>query len=293
MEWQQLEYFQTVARMEHMTRAAHALSISQSALSRSISRMEEELGVPLFDRQGRSIILNRYGQLFVKRVHRMIKELEEGQAELQSLIDGEAGEVTLGFLHTLGSNVIPDLIVNFREICPNIRFQLNQNNTLSLQEQLIQGSVDMCLLSYPNEHVHLMEWRELKSEELYVFVPLHHRLANRSSIDLSEIAGEPMISFKNGFGLRNLIDYYCMAAGFTPKIAFEGEEVPTIEALVAAGLGVAILPGVKGINNHQIVRLKVTSPQCRRVIGIAWMKERYMSPPTKRFLEFVIHYFKR
>ncbi|MNW54746.1 HTH-type transcriptional regulator GltC [compost metagenome] len=279
--------------MEHMTKAAQALSISQSALSRSISRMEEELGVPLFDRQGRSIVLNRYGQLFVKRVQRMIQEYEEGKAELRSLVDEEAGEVTVGFLHTLGSNLMPDLIVDFREIYPNIRFQLNQNNTSSLQDQLAQGSVDMCLLSHPSEQIHSMEWREIMSEELYVFVPLHHPLAGRSSIQLSEISDEPMISFKAGFGLRNLSDHYCRTAGFIPRIAFEGEEVPTIEALVAAGLGVALLPGVRGINNHQIVRLKVTSPDCYRVIGLAWMKERYMSPPAKRFLDFVIHYFKK
>ena len=100
MEWQQLEYFVTVAKLEHMTRAAEALAISQPALSRSISKLEEELGVPLFDRQGRSIMLNRYGELFLYRVQRMRKEYEKAVLELQELNNPELGDVSLGFTYT-------------------------------------------------------------------------------------------------------------------------------------------------------------------------------------------------
>ncbi|PZE21731.1 LysR family transcriptional regulator [Paenibacillus xerothermodurans] len=290
MEWQQLEYFQTVAHMEHMTRAAQFLSISQSALSRSIARMEQELGVPLFHREGRSITLNRYGQLFLKRVQRILKEHDEGRLEIQNLLDEEAGEITLGFLHTLGSHLIPDLIVAFREKLPNVRFQLNQNNSSSLLQQLVNGSLDLCLLSSPSEAARV-EWKELWSEELFVFVPIDHPLAQRESIALKEIADEPMVSFKNGYGLRKIIDRLCMVSGFTPKIAFEGEEVPTVAGLVAAGLGVALIPDVKGVNNHNLVKIPVIWPHCQRIIGVAWVKERYLSPSAKHFLQFVMDYF--
>ncbi|NTZ16278.1 LysR family transcriptional regulator [Paenibacillus sp. JMULE4] len=292
MEWQQLEYFQTVARMEHMTRAAQFLSVSQSALSRSISRMEEELGVPLFDRVGRSIKLNRYGELFLRRVHRIMKEYEEGKHEIRNMLDEEAGEVMLGFLHTLGSHLIPDLIVTFRASYPNIRFQLNQSNTASLLQQLIQGSIDLCLLSSPDEANPSVEWKKLWSEELFIFVPAHHPLANRGAVSLEEISDEPMVSFKKGYGLRNVIDRLCIEAGFAPKIAFEGEEVPTVAGLVAAGLGVALIPDVKGLTDRKLVKLSVSSPECYRIIGAAWMKERYLSPPAERFLQFVMHYFE-
>jgi DNA-binding transcriptional LysR family regulator len=292
VEQQQLEYFQTVARLEHMTRAAQLLSISQSALSRSISRLEEELGVPLFDRLGRSITLNRYGKLFLKRVQNMLKEYDEAKLELQNALDIEAGEITVGFLHTLGSHLIPDLIGAFRAESPKIRFQLNQSNTSSLVQQLIHGSIDLCLLSSPNDTNIPLEWKELWSEELFVFVPAHHRLADRESIFLKEIADEPMISFKNGYGLRKIIDQFCMEAGFTPRIAFEGEEVPTVAGLVAAGLGVTLIPDVRGLNPHHLVKIRVNSPECRRIIGVAWIKERYLSPPATRFLQFIMDYFE-
>ena len=115
MEWQQLEYFQMLAKIQHMTKAAEQLSISQPALSRSIARLEDELGVPLFERQGRSIRLNRYGELFVKRVHNIMREYQAGLQEIQQIVDPNHGEVSLGFLHTLGTNVVPDLIRHFRK----------------------------------------------------------------------------------------------------------------------------------------------------------------------------------
>lgn len=139
MEWQQLEYFHTVARLQHMTLAAQTLCITQPALSRSIARLEKELGVPLFERNGRAIVLNRYGRLFLNRVNRIMNEYQEGKRELEDLIHPEHGEVSLGFLHTLGVHSIPDVIRSFRSAYPQIHFQLHQNSTQFLLDQLSAG----------------------------------------------------------------------------------------------------------------------------------------------------------
>lgn len=115
-----------LARMEHVTRAAEALSISQPALSRSISRFEEEVGVPLLERQGRSIKLNQYGRMFLNRVDRIMSEFQKGKQEIQDLLEPGQGQVSLGFLHTFSTNLIPDLLASFRAGYPNINFQLKQ-----------------------------------------------------------------------------------------------------------------------------------------------------------------------
>ena len=120
MEWQRLEYFQTLARVQHMTRAAEQLSISQPALSRSIASLEGEIGVPLFDRQGRTIILNRYGTMFLERVNRIMNEMSDGLNDIQQLINPEQGEITLGFLHTLGTSTVPNIIRAFHDQYPQI-----------------------------------------------------------------------------------------------------------------------------------------------------------------------------
>ena len=101
MEWQQLKYFQTVANLQHISKAAKVLSITQPALSRAILRLEKELGVPLFERQNRTIVLSQYGRLFLNHVNKMILEFEEGKQEIQDLLDPEHGTVSIVFLHSL------------------------------------------------------------------------------------------------------------------------------------------------------------------------------------------------
>lgn len=287
MEWQQFEYFQTLARMQHVTHAAETLSISQSALSRSIARFEDEIGVPLFDRQGRSIRLNKYGHIFLKHVDNMMKEFDEGKQEIKDLLDPDKGEVSLGFLHTLSTSHIPDLLASFRAHYPKINFRLGQGPSHNLIDQLQLGVFDLCLIA-PMENTSPIVWRQLWNEELFVIVPKDHKYANRKNITLEEIADESFIHLKEGFSLRITIEKIFKEVGITPKITFEGEEADTVAGLVAAGLGISILPNLKGTDQSKISQIPVKSPQCQRTIGIAWVEGRYLSPATEKFKQFVL-----
>ncbi|MFT8870882.1 MAG: LysR family transcriptional regulator [Sporolactobacillus sp.] len=289
MEWQQIEYFQVVARLQHMTKAAEELSISQPALSRSIARLEEELGVSLFERQGRSIILNQYGRLLLKHVNHILKEIGEAKRELKMLMDPEYGEVSLGFLHTLGVNVIPDILCAFRKLHPRTKIKLYQNNNTSLLHQLETGEIDLCLVHHGYSDPHIL-WEKLWEEELFLMVPANHPLAKRNSIMLKEIAREPIVSMKTGYELRKLADMLCRKAEFTPTIAFESEDVTTLVALVASGLGVALLPDQKDIDEDKVRKLHISWPACRRQIGLSWYEDRYLSPAVRQFMAFI---FKR
>lgn len=290
MEWQQFEYFQTLARMEHVTRAAEALSISQPALSRSISRFEEEVGVPLFERQGRSIKLNQYGRMFLNRVDRIMSEFQEGKQEIQDLLEPDQGQVSLGFLHTLSTNLIPDLLASFRASYPKINFQLKQGPSHMILEQLQSGELDLCLTA-PAESKSSIQWKQLWNEELFVIVAKNHRLANRKKINLEEIADEPFIMLKQGFSLRIIAEQLCKEAGIAPRITFEGEEADTVAGLVAAGLGVSILPDLKGTDQSKIVQIPISHSLCQRTLGIAWVEERYLSPAVLQFKEFILNHF--
>ncbi|SFE64762.1 DNA-binding transcriptional regulator, LysR family [Bacillus sp. OV194] len=287
MEWQQFEYFRTLARMQHVTRAAEALSITQPALSRSITRFEEEIGVPLFERQGRSIRLNKYGQLFLQRVDNIMKEFEEGKQEIQDLLDPEQGEVSIGFLHTLSTGRIPDLLSSFRQTHPKIHFRLGQGPSHQLISQMLAGEFDLCLIA-PMVSKSPIVWTPLWNEELYVIVPKGHKYAHRSSITLKEIADESFIHLKEGFSLRITVEQLFQEAGLTPKITFEGEEADTVAALVAAGLGISILPNLKGTDQSQITQIPLQNPGCQRTIGIAWVEGRYVPPSVQKFKQFVL-----
>ncbi|GAY75862.1 LysR family transcriptional regulator [Sporolactobacillus inulinus] len=292
MEWQQIEYFQKVAQLQHMTQAAEDLSISQPALSRSIARLEEELGIPLFERQGRSIILNQYGKVLLKHVNRILKEIDDTKKEIQSLLDPEYGEVSLGFLHTLGVNMIPNILRTFQKEHANIKIKLYQNNNVSLLKQLQAGEIDLCLVHHSYEDPHI-QWEKLWDEELFLMVSASHPLARRESITLDELQSEPMIVLKEGFELRKIADKLCRKANFTPNITFEGEEVTTLAGLVAAGLGAALMPDLKDIDHSKVAKIHVRWPSCSRQIGLSWYEDRPLSPAAAHFKRFVFTHYRK
>lgn len=292
MEWQQLEYFQVLAKIQHMTKAAEQLSISQPALSRSIARLEDELGVPLFERQGRSIRLNRYGELFVQRVHNIMREYQIGLTEIQQIVDPNHGEVSLGFLHTLGTNVVPDLIRSFRKENENIHFSLKQNHTHLQLLELKSGDLDLCLLAEMDADKPI-EWRELWREQLLAIVPINHPLAEKASITLTELADESFVLLKKGYALRIQLDELFSEKEIKPRITFEGDEVATVAGFVAAGLGVSILPEGDEINQKRIIKIPITDVNAERIIGMAWSEGRYLSPAAQKFQQFIFDYFKK
>ncbi len=147
MDLQQLRYFQTVARLQNMRKAADELSIAQPAISKAIARLEKELGVPLFNRVGRQIQLNQFGRVYLQRVQRIFDELESGQREVNDLAGPEQGYVGLAVLHTIGAQLLPELISVYRRHHPAVRFRLFQNGSLTMLSQLERSDIDLCITS--------------------------------------------------------------------------------------------------------------------------------------------------
>ena len=292
VEWQQLHYFRTIAKTQHLGRAAAELGVSQPALSRTIARLETEFGTPLFDRKGRSILLNRYGRALLTRVERALQELEDAHKELTDIFNEESGTVSLAFLATLGTWLVPDLMRGFQTKHPKMNFRLLQGPAPTLLSRLISGDVDLCLVS-PRFEEPQVEWLPIGEEELFVLVPETHPLARKRSVKLKDIAEEAFISLKPGYGLRRVTDQLCAQAGFKPRINFEGEEVSTLWGLVGAGLGIAIGPRLAVTAPGTPTAVQVSEPRCSRAIGLAWMKKRYLSTASRSFLEFIRARFKR
>ncbi|MDQ0205703.1 LysR family transcriptional regulator [Alkalicoccobacillus murimartini] len=291
MEWHHFEYFQTLARTEHMTKSAELLSVSQPALSRSIQRLEEELGVPLFDRKGRSIVLNKYGKLFLERVNRITFELNEAKKELAELLDPNSGEVTLGFLHTLGPDFIPVLIRSFMIRFPKIKLNLVQNNSHTLTKLIDAGQIDVCLLS----EVPLQQknrWELLKSEELFITLPTSHPLANEVEVKLKQVEHDSFIFLKEGYSLRHTTDQIFHTIGISPTVTFEGEEVQTIAGLIASGLGISLLPKIAEAKENKIVQIPVQSTECRRKIGVCWNEDHHVTATSQKLISHILETYK-
>ncbi|MFC7440471.1 LysR family transcriptional regulator [Laceyella putida] len=289
MEFLQLKYFQTVARLEHMTKAAEELRIAQPSLSKTIARLEEDLGVPLFDRQGRKIKLNSFGKVFLERVERAFNELSEGKRELKDLAGLSQESITLAVSIP---RILPDLLGSFLSQYPHVRFQQFLVSTSAMKRQLKNMEIDFCISSVPIEGPEIV-WEPLMTEEIFLIVPPGHRLAGRDNIDLHEVKDESFISMNAGYGFRNLTDGFCREAGFIPHIAFEGDEPGVIGDLVRQGLGITFVPALTLLWNSDPVskRLRITEPKCQRTIGLGWSKRRYLSSVAQQFRQFVIKYF--
>ncbi|MEW1627336.1 MULTISPECIES: LysR family transcriptional regulator [unclassified Streptomyces] len=281
-----LAYFEAVARHEHVTRAAHELGVPQSTLSRAMVRLEADLGVALFARKGRTVSLTPAGRTFLTSAERALAEVEKAADAVRADADLTTGRVSFGFLHTMGSETVPALIRAFRADHPKVRFQLVQNYGEAMIERLRAGGLDLCLTSPVPDAPDLVT-RRLDEQRLRLVVPDDHRLASRRRIRLAEAADETFVTLEPGYGLRRITDDLCTEAGFTPRVAFEGEEAETLRGLVAAGLGVALLPP-PAVARPGVVELTVTAPRAVREIGVAWLDGHPDTPPVAAFKRFLL-----
>lgn len=289
MELLQLKYFQTVARLEHMTKAAEQLQIAQPSLSKTISRLEEDLGVELFDREHRKISLNAAGKVFLNRVDRAFAELNEGQRELNQFMDQDQKSITLAVTIP---RVLPSLLGSFLSKHPDVRFQQFLKSVSSMKKMLLEGELDYCISSIPIEGEGV-RWEPLITEEIFLIVPPNHQLAERESVRLEEVKDEAFISMNTGYGFRNLTDQFCREAGFVQHIAFEGDEPTVISDLVRQGLGVAFVSELSWVpkSGQFPHKLRIVEPTCQRTIGLAWSEKRYFTPIAKQFRLYVLEYF--
>lgn len=273
-----------------MSRAAEMLHITQPALSKSIAQLEASLGIQLFDRHGRSIKLNRYGVFFLERTERILMEYERAKKDLAHLIAPDSGEVSVGFMHTLGMQIIPALMNDVRTIYPAMKFQLTQSNSSVLLAKLENRELDLCLIS-SLDYGDNVQWEKLWSEQLYLIVPTSHVLADKECVQLADFVDEPFISIKKGNSLRRSVDVLYKQAGYELVPAFEGEEVHTLAGLVESGLGVSLIPQIKGLEQYALKVIPVDEPNCQREIGLVYIRHHEQSAVVKQFMHYIRAYF--
>ena len=281
-----LAQFAAIARHQHVTRAAQQLGMPQPTLSRALARLEADLGITLFARQGRTLRLTRAGVTFRAAAERALAEVERAAESVRLEADPGGGRVAFGFLHTLGPETVPGLLRAFRADHPRVRFQLVQTYAEAMLERLRAGTLDLCLTSPLPDGPGLVV-RRLDEQRLRLVVPAGHRLAGRSRVRLAEVAGVPFVTLEPGFGLRRITDALCAEAGFAPRVAFEGEEAETLRGLVAAGLGVALLPP-PAVPRPGVTELDVLGQRAVREIGVAWLDGQTDAPPLAAFKQFLL-----
>lgn len=293
VELRQLEYFLVVAREGNVTRAAKKLYTAQPSLSRQIQKLEDELGAPLFDRSKRGMRLTAVGETFLQYVERGFDQFEAGRQAVKDLLGPEHGHIRMAFLPAVGADLLPEALAAFRERYPTVQFTLRQSTTLETLGWLRAGEIELCIataLPYGQSEPGLMR-ATLLVEELYAALPPDHRYARETTIDLKDLASEPFVLVGGGSGLRRVIEAACQQVGFMPRVAVEGDDLATVRGLVAAGLGVSLLPALA---LHEWGRLRpaivpLHTPPTWTVEAV-WNADRYLPVATRTFRDFLQEY---
>ena len=168
---------------------------------------------------------------------------------------------------------------------------MTQATSLNLLKRLEEGAIDLCLSQKIESKVIEITTEELFVEELFVIVPNTHPLAKRNMIRLEEIKTEPFIAIKKGNSLRQLVDEFFLNAGIELNTTFAAEEMHTVAGFVSAGMGVSLIPNIKGLDEYKVKRLKV-DPPCYRSVGVSWATNRYLPPAAMEFKQYLIEYFQ-
>src|SRR5215470_2761450 len=263
----ELRWFLVVAQIQNVSRAARELNLSQPALSRAIRRMERRYGVELFDRSKQRIRLNRYGRAVRGRIEAALREMSLVEDDIAELQEPAPGVVSLAFLHSFGTWLVPDLLGKFATVQPATQFVLHQDSADEVSARLNGGMADLVLTS-PRPADAVISWTPLQDERLELVVPTAHRLARRPSLTLAEVIDESFIAMHAEFGLRQTTDAMFARRGTQPRIVLESAEIATIKALVGSGLGVAITPGGEHAPAASgVVSIPLTDDDAYRTIG--------------------------
>lgn len=291
MDTDTLRWFQLVADGTTVTEVAEIHRVSQPAVSRALARLEGEVGTPLLRKNGRVLRATHAGAVFKRHVDRFLHGLDDGLAAINELVDHESGTVTVAFQMSLGTWLVPGMIGEFRVKHPRVEFRLEQSHDEQGSSLLAEGDIDLMFTARQprNPTVH---WERLFAQPLALAVPVRHEMAERSDTSLAEVANSDFVMLKTSWMLRKVTEDLCDRAGFTPRIAFECDDLSVVSGLVAAGLGVAVVPRANFVASGGLqggVRLiRITDPGASRDVGLAWSTERRLLPSAELFKRHVL-----
>lgn len=278
MELRHLRYFVVTAEAQHFTRAAELLGMAQPPLSQQIRQLEQEVGTPLFDRTGRGVVLNDAGHAFLVCAQDILQRAQAAVQTAQRAARGEVGELTLGFTESASFNgVVTELIRQYRQQYPDVEMTLSQGDSESLVAQLREGTIDAAFvrppfaldggLAFPQ-----LAFTQLAEEPLVVALPLGHALARRKRLAPKDLTQERFILYsrKSGYGLSADIMAACRQHGLNPLIGQRAPQLSSAVNLVAAGMGVAVVPAsLRHLRPDGVVYRPFALDWPRAVLGLA------------------------
>lgn len=286
MDVKHLEYLDAVVRTGSFTAAAIELNVVQPAVSQQIKRLEQEVGVTLFDRTTRHP--TEAGALLLSRARRVFAELNMARSEIDELVGLERGTVRAGAIHWLEPLDLPDLLVVFSARYPGISVDLREYDARVMFEMLADGRMDLVFSNIsPGDQVPGgLQRQVIFSEPLVVGVAPGHRLAAKPSVRLKDLSDEPFIAFRPGSAFRDTVDQALSELSSPPTVRFESSDLAVVRSLTARGLGITLMPqSLAQAPGDEIVALSVAPNPPVRTVALTWRSDADPSPAAKAFLD--------
>ncbi|HEY8266654.1 MAG TPA: LysR substrate-binding domain-containing protein [Steroidobacteraceae bacterium] len=274
MNLRDLDYLVALAETRHFGRAAERCHVSQPTLSAQIRKLEDSLGVALVERRPHKVALTVAGEAVVERARRMLRDAEDIQALGRAGQDPLAGQLRVGFIPTLGPYLLPRVAPRISRALPKLQLMLYEYQTAPLVERTERGELDLAILALPADTKGLVT-RPLFAEDFLVAMPEHHRLTAKKRVKASDLSGEKLLLLEEGHCLRDQALEVCARVA-TEEQAFRATSLETLRQMVAAGLGLTLLPRLAAegpfASARGLVVRPFAPPSPNRMVGAAWRR---------------------
>lgn len=279
-----LEQFVALARTKNFTRAAEELNLSQSALSRAIQKLEDQLGQPLFERKPREVMLTDHGELLFERAQQILKLMQDMFSELSEA--GRRGRIRLGAIPTIAPYLLPRLLSSFSKAHPEISVIVQEDTTENLIKRCSHGEIDLAILALPILAKQL-QIEALFDEELLLVLPLGHPLAAAKAVAIDAVEGFPFVMLSEAHCLSDNIASFCRRKSVQPVTVERTSQLTTLQELVTLNHGVSIVPEMarKTDTSDRRVYRSFSGEKPVRTVAMMWNPDRFQSQAVKTLME--------
>ena len=284
MDLRQLEYFQSVGRLNSITKTARHFHIAQPSVTIAIQKLEEELGVQLLDRSQRQIVLTTEGQAFLQKIDDILLRLREAVQEMEDYHLLQKGSIKIGITPIVGAFFFPSLFARFQKRFPQFEFSFIEEGSLAIRRRLEQGELDIGIIITSDVPARLATV-PIAVGEILVCLPPRHPLSEYQKIPFAELENYPFILFREDTYFRKVIVEEATKYHFAPKIVFSSRQIETILGLVEQDVGIAFLLDAIVKKHTNVIYRPLAVPLFVQA-GLAWNPARYVSRATRAFIEF-------
>jgi LysR family transcriptional regulator, low CO2-responsive transcriptional regulator len=294
MEIRQLKAFMAIADARTFTAAAQRIHYTQAALSMQIKQLEREVGVPLFTRMPRRVVLTEAGERLLSRAQHILREHDAALAELAELAGAKHGRLRLGSASGMVSaDSLPAILKKLRKAHPHAEVSVTSGTSEELVKKILAGETDAAFISLPVQ-ARNVETELLSQDQLVAIASPRHRLASQRVVSAFALAGEKLILGERGGNTRRLIDEFFAEAGLKPTVAMELSRQHAIKNMVAADMGVGIVPLSivrDEVERGRLVRWWIEGARINWEMGLARLNGGYLSPVCQTFVEICREHF--